>query len=172
MSLTTRPREQVRRIREDQTVDFQPMYVDGPQPWYVNLFLLYLLLVVVVFLVRLIKLTIHLRRLRKAQKYPGATMSSDAMWSDCYAKAHSLKEISALTFLISLLTFTWYAVDVLASIRFAKRPSTAFVLARFGDGLPVLAFGLIFCIGLYFTAMVTQSRLRRWKPAPSASNQI
>jgi hypothetical protein len=94
-------------LQDDQTVPFEPMYVDGDQPWVTKLFVLYLLIVVVVSLVRVVLLAANLRKLRKAEKHPISALLSDTLWSDCYSKARSFKDLSVVTFLLSLLNFAW-----------------------------------------------------------------
>ncbi len=107
-------------MQEDQTVSFQPVSNCGPQPWYMQVFALFILVFVVVFLVRIIKLAANLRKLRKVQTHPTPITVVDGLWADCYAKAHSFKDISTLTFLVSLLNFIWYATDVFLALRVQK----------------------------------------------------
>jgi hypothetical protein len=148
-------------MQEDQTVSFSPMYVDGPEPWFTQLFALYILVVLVVFSVRVIKLLAGLRKLRRARKRPIPGVVADSLWAECYAKANSFKEISALTFFASLLNATWLTANVFLSVRAEKEPSLSYVLARTGDGLVYLALGLIICVALYSAAMLFQAALRR-----------
>jgi hypothetical protein len=148
-------------MQEEQTVSFSPMYVDGPEPWFTRLFVLYILIVLIVFLVRVIKVMAGLRKLRRARKRPVPGAIADSLWTECYAMAHSFKEISALTFFASLLNATWYIADVFLSVRAEKTTSLNYVLARIGDSLVALALGLIICIVLYSAAMFFQAVLRR-----------
>jgi hypothetical protein len=154
-------------LQDDQTVSFQPMYVDGDQPWVTKLFVLYLMIVFVVSLVRVALLAANLRKLRKAKKHPIPTPLSDALWADCYARARSFKDLSVVTFLLSLLTFAWCTANDFSSIRAVKTPNVAYVLVRTGDGLVALAFGLIICIALYSAAMLSESAIRRRRRASS-----
>lgn len=151
-------------MQEDQTVSFQPMYVDERQPWFLELFVLYVLIVLVVFLVKAIKLTASLRKLRKARKNSIHATVADSMWASSYATAYSFKDISALTFFASLLNATWYTADVFLSVRFEKTTSINYVLARTGNGLVALALGLIVCIALYSASMFFQAALRHGSP--------
>lgn len=156
-------------MQEDQTVPFQPISSCGPQPWYMQLFGLFLLVFVVVFLIRIIKLAVNLRRLRKARTHPTPVAVVDGLWTDCFAKVHSFKDISTLIFLVSLLNFVWYtADDVFLPLRAQKVASISYVLARIGDGLEVLALGLVFCVVLYSAAMFSEAFLRRSKSTWSA----
>ena len=62
----------------DQTVTFQPIYIDGPSPWYERLFLLYLLVVLFVLPVSGVRLVVGLRRLRRIGNGSlGASTSAD-----------------------------------------------------------------------------------------------
>jgi hypothetical protein len=145
-------------MQEDQTVSFSPMYVDGPEPWFTRLFALYILVVLGVFLVRVIKLVAGLRKLRKARQHPNHATLADALWAECYAKAHAFKEISALTFFASSLNASWLIADVFLSVRAEKQANLGYVLARVGDGLSYLALGLIVCIVLYSAALLFSGR--------------
>jgi len=86
-------------------------------------------------------------------------------------KAHSFKDISALTFLVSLLNFVWYTTDVFLALRFQKITSVSYVLARTGDGLVALALGLALCVVLYSAAMFSEAVLRRRKSRWSTFDQ-
>jgi hypothetical protein len=158
-------------MQEDQTVSFRPMYVDGPEPWFTRLFALYILVVLVVFSVRVIKLRRGLRNLRRARKHPNPATVADSLWAECYAKAHSFKEISALTFFASLLNATWLIADVFLSVRAEKQANLSYLLARVGDGLSYLAIGLMICIALYSAVMFFRAALRRWNRRGLPPNQ-
>jgi predicted secreted protein len=153
-------------MQEEQTVSFGPMSNCGPESWYTKLFALYLFIVIVIYLGRIV----NLLKLRKAQKQNLQAPSCDDMRADYYAKVHSLKEVSTLTLLVSLLHFAWYETDVFLSVQFEKMPRVAFVLIRAGAGLNYLALGLFFCVVLYLTALLFQSASRLWKNSPPVSN--
>ena len=152
-------------IKDEQTVTFQPIAVDGPQPWYERLFVLYLLAVLVVFLVRAIRLVVNLYKLRRAQKQALPAPVSEALWMNCHAKVYSFKELCTLTFLISLFVSAWSLADVLFSAGTAKALNSAFLMADAAHGLISLNTGLIVCIVLYGGAMFFGSLLRRQKVA-------
>ena len=158
-------------MQEDQTVSFSPMYVVGPEPWFTRWFALYILVVLIVFSVRVIKLLRGLRNLRRAEKRPNPAIVADSLWEECYAIAHSFKEISALTFFASLLNATWLIANVFLSVKAEKQANLGYVLARVGDGLSYLALGLIICIALYSAAMFFQAALRRWNRRSAPPNQ-
>jgi hypothetical protein len=158
-------------VQEEQTVSFSPMYVDGPEPWFTRLFELYLLTVLVVFSIRIIKLLAGLRSLRRARKDTSPAGLVYSLWVESCEKAHSFKEISALTFFASLLNATWLIADVFLSVRAEKQANLGHVLARVGDGLTYLAQGMIVCIGLYSAALLFQAALRRRKPSGPLANQ-
>lgn len=158
-------------MQEDQTVSFSPMYVDGPEPWIARLFALYILVVLVVFSVRVIKLLAALHRLHRVPKRPLSPTFADSLWAECCAKARSFKDISALTFLASLLNATWLIANVFLSVRAEKEASLGYVVGRVGDGLTYLAPGLIICIALYSAAMIFQASLKRRKPSDLPVNE-
>ena len=126
----------------DQTVTFQPMYIDGPSPWYERLFLLYLLVVLFVLLVSGVRLVVGLRRLRRIGNGSlGASTSADDLWNALNSQAQSLSKFSLLTFFLSLLA--WRVAD-------------------FADKLPVFTFGMLVCVALYIVGRFFESRLNRW----------
>lgn len=149
-------------MQEDQTVNFQPMYDGYSQPWITKLLVLYLLFVLVLFVVRVLEIGLTLRSLRKLQKHPGRDpITPDTLWSNCCMKARSLKSFATLTFLLSLLDFTWSVSDILFNVRTEKTVNAAFILPSMGEALVPLSLGLIFCVALYVTSMVAESALRR-----------
>jgi hypothetical protein len=155
-------------MQEDQTVSFQPMYVDRDQRWITKLLMLYLLIVLIVFLVRVVIIASNLRKLSRVQRQAVPDALSNSLWSDLYSKAHSFKDLSVITFLLSLLNFTWCTADDFLAIRAEKTPNIAYVLARTGEGLVTLGPGLVICIVLYSAAMLLQAVIRRRRAAFSA----
>jgi hypothetical protein len=156
-------------MQEEQTVPFSQMYVDGREPWFTQLFVLYLLVVLVLFLVRIMRLTVNLRKLRNAQKQSAPASFTDNLFADCHAKAQSFRDFSTLTFLVSLLNFAWFTTDVFSAIWNQKTTNVAYVLARIADGLVPLVLGLTFCVVLYIAAMSSEAALRRRKSASAAA---
>jgi len=149
-------------MQEDQTVTFQPMYDAYPRSWFTTLFVFYLLFVLVLFLVRAIQICIVLRKLKKLQSRPdGPLIKPDSLGSDCHLKTVSLKNFATLTFLLSLLDFTWSAADILIALRTQKSVNVAFTLARLGDALAPLSLGLIVCTLLYLGSVLSESALNR-----------
>lgn len=157
-------------MQEDQTVAFGPMYVDGDQRWITKLLVLYLLIVLIVFLVRVVTIAANLRKLRRVQKHTVPDALSNALWSDLYSKANSFKDLSVITFLLSLLNFTWCTADDFLATRAEKAPDIAYVLVRTGESLVTLGPGLVICILLYSAAMFLQAVIRRRRDASSAHN--
>lgn len=155
-------------MQEDQTVSFQPMYVDGPLPWYERLFALYLLAVLLIYLFRVVRLAINLYKLRKEREQFLAAPVANALLTDCYARVRSFKEISVLTLLISSLCFTWYTADSFSSVITAKAADFAFVLREVANALGSLMAGLVLSIVLYSTAMLSGAMLSRRNSASSA----
>ena len=158
-------------MQEDQTVSFSTM--DGPDPWTMWLFVLFILVVLLVFSVRVFKLLAGVRKLRRARKHLVSAPVLDSLSAECYAKADSFKRMSALTFIASLLNFTWLAANVFLSVRAEKQISLSYVLARVGDGRDFLAMGLISLIigvALYSAAMLFQAALSRRNPRGFASD--
>jgi len=95
-------------MQEDQTVTFQPMYVDSAQPWFTNLFILYLLIVFVVLIARAVQIAITMRKLRKVRASGSTSPSNtDELFFYIAQKAQSLRRFATLTFLLALLDLTW-----------------------------------------------------------------
>jgi hypothetical protein len=152
-------------MQEDQIVAFQPMYVDGPQPWHTRLFLLYLLAVLIVFVVRIVRLATVLWNLKKTEGVSGA----DSFSAYGVETASLFKALCALTFLVSLLECTWSTANLLLLLRAEHSSNVHFVLARIGDGLVGLAFGLVICVTLYGAGMMVQARGRGRKDRSQAA---
>jgi hypothetical protein len=149
-------------MQEDQTVTFQPMYVDSAQPWFTNLFILYLLIVFVVLIARAVQIAITMRKLRKVRASGSTSPSNtDELFFYIAQKAQSLRRFATLTFLLALLDLTWSTSDILLGLRTMKSTNYSFVAARMGAALVPFAMGLIACIALNVTAMVSDSAVRR-----------
>jgi hypothetical protein len=162
-------------MQEDQTVAFQPIY-EGYLPWYSKLFLIYLFVVLAVILVRIVKFVWNLLRLRKLQRAEGHDSSQiHLLWTKCYAKAHSLRGLAILTFLLSLLDFSWWTSDILRTVRTAKTPGLAYILQAVADALAPFSIGILFCVVLYVCAVFGEQILNasgsHFQPGPPQSNR-
>jgi hypothetical protein len=151
-------------MKEDQgqTVSFQPIGMDVHYPWFVNLFVIYLLCVLLLTLVRVGTLMWTLRKLRKLQERDVLSESdSQSFWETSYSKIRSIRSFSHLTFLLAVLVLGWNATNILAGVSMEKVSSSSYVAARFVEALIPFLMGIIFCSGLFGSAMFLESRVRQ-----------
>ena len=149
-------------MQEEQTVSFQPISYDGPEPWYVNLFLIYLLCVLLVTVGRVVRLMWVLRKHRKAQEREvPLESSSQSFWEICSSEIRSIRNFSRLTFLLATLVLSWHAVDILAGVATEKVASLPYVAGRLADALVPFSMGVIICSVQVSCAMLLESRVRR-----------
>jgi len=147
------------------------MYDGYSQPLFTRLFVLYLFCVGVLLLVRVVQIVLMMRKARKAQVSADKIgVSYELLYDKIRSKAHSLRGFAVLTFLLSMLDLTWSASDILLGLRTMKAANYTFVLARMGDSLVPVSFGLIICVALYLSDMVCESALKgrqlalQWNP--------
>jgi hypothetical protein len=157
-------------MQEAQTVTFQPI-CEGYLPWFAKLFALYLFIMIVALVVQFVSFVWNLRKLRKLQRNYGSDSSSfKSLWTDCTAKAYSLKELATLTFLLSFLDLSWCTADILCTVRTAKSPNSSYILLAIADALAPFSLGIIVCIALYLFAMFTAFVLKRRRPTLSTGS--
>jgi len=87
-------------MQEDQTITFQPIFVENPVPWHTRLVTLYLVVMLGYLAIWLVKFALNMRKLRKME----VDLKLE-FWASCYEKTKSLKDFAFLTFLLSLLDF-------------------------------------------------------------------
>ena len=154
-------------MQEEQTVSFDPMYADGPVPWFERLFMLYLLLVSLTTIIRFLRLAWALKRHRKEQKsasIPG--LESQDFWDGCRTRCQSLRNSSILTFLVTTLVTAWSASNIFTQVLNQKTSqfSGAFAgdmaetLATFSIGIIVCT--IIFCCAIFLERLILRERSR------------
>ena len=160
-------------MQEEQTVSFEPMYVDGPMPWHQRLFVWYVWLVAVLIVFRLVKFGIRLHRLKKLSKADGKDcIGFSVLWADSYEMAGSMKNFAVLTFLLSILEFSWSAIDNFSSLQMQKTSHWQPIVMRLTDALGAFMAGLIICIALFASSMLMQYLLKRRKPESATTASV
>lgn len=170
---------------QEKDVGWQPMY-EGHLPWFTKVFVLYLALVLLVSVFRAVSLMRWLRWLRwlhKAQKEvqtqlgaasprtssrpEAAGGSFQALWEFCYAKVALIKNLSMLTFLLSLLVFAWSTTRILQGAAVQKVTGLNFLAGAMAEVLTTFSLGIIVCAVLYTFAIFYEGVLVRRKMGKS-----
>ena len=137
-------------------------------PWSIRLFDIYLAVVLLAFCFRAIRMLWHLHTLRKsAQKANGFQLA----WDSCHARTVSMKNWSALTFLLSFLVPAWNMTETLRVISDQKVIGTAFLASTTAQVLTTFCLGMFVCAILYAFAFFCEARLARYKSQQSLSRQ-
>ena len=149
-------------VQEDQTVTFQPIY-EGYQPWFAKLFVFYLLVVLIVSLLRSFRFVWVLLKLRKGKEL--SEPAFEEVWTNCWRKIDSSKQLAGLTVLVSVLNLSWWTADILIGVRMEKTPNLAYILPAIGDALTAFTFGISVCVAIFGGSMWAQLVLNRRKAA-------
>ncbi len=153
-------------IQEEQTVTFQPMFVDGKPYWMEKLFVLYLLFILLLLLNRIVRLLFSLRVLRKLNRSEQADVPVwSEVWTESWLYAHSLTKFGILTFFMSVLTLSMSIVDEFMGLATEKHYVAPFVLERLAYKLTAFNAGMVVSIALYAAGFFFESRLHRRKLA-------
>jgi NADH:ubiquinone oxidoreductase subunit 3 (subunit A) len=152
-------------MQEDQTVQFAPEYIDRAIPWWEALFVYYLVAMAILILFRLTKFALALRKIRKlrADKVPEFPIIQ-ALWTECYEKANSLRNWASLTFLFSILFLSGSTVDDISAFSSEKLYVWQPIMRGVAEALIPFMIGTVICIGFLVSAMMMQHILRRRKP--------
>jgi hypothetical protein len=146
-------------MQESTTIQWNPMY-EGQLPWSSRLFVIYLAVVLLAFCFRAMHMLLHLRSLRKAGQEANALWLA---WDSCHAKAVSIKNWSALTFLLSFLMSAWSMTETLRGIAVQKVTGTAFLAGVTAEVLMTFCFGMFVCAVLYAFGFLYEALLVRYK---------
>jgi hypothetical protein len=113
---------------QETAIGWEPMY-EGRLPWFTKVFVVYLALVLFASVFRAIRLMRHLRGLRKVEQETPSPPTSrfQLLWEICYAKAASIKNLSVLTFLLTLLVFAWSTTRILLGVTMEKVTAAGFL---------------------------------------------
>jgi hypothetical protein len=134
-------------------------------PWFTKVFVIYLALVLFASAFRAMRLMWHLRGLRKmGQEASGPAISRfQLLWGTCYSKAASIKNLSVLTFLLSLLVLAWSTTRVLVGVTMERVTAVGFLAGAMAEVLTTFSLGILVCAALYAFAMFYEAALVRRK---------
>lgn len=148
-------------MQEGTTIQFDPMY-EGHLSWSTRVFVIYLAVVLLVFCFRAVRMLWQLRSLRSADQKTNAQLDSRRpIWDSCDARTVSIKNWSALTFLLSFLVSSWNMTETLRGISIQKVTGTAFLAAATAEVLMTFCFGMFVCVVLYAFAFFYETLLVR-----------
>ena len=150
---------------QETTVVWEPMYEGSRLPWFTKAFVVYLAIVLFASVFRAIRLMWRLRGLRKMEQVAPTPPTSGLrfMWESCYAKTTSLKNLSVLTLLLTLLVFVWSTTRILQGVSMAKATGAAFLAGATAEVLTVSSLGILVCAALYAFAISYEATLVRRK---------
>jgi hypothetical protein len=146
-------------MQESTTIQWNPIPF-GRLPWSTRLFIVYLAVVLLLFCFGAVRMLWHLRRLRNFA--PEAYQFLPA-WNSCHTRMVSMKNWSALTFLLSFLVLAWSMKETLSEISVQKWIGTAFIAATTAEMLMTFCFGMLMCVILYAFAFFCEALLERYK---------
>lgn len=146
-------------MQENTTIQWDPMY-EGQLPWSTRLFIIYLAVLFLVFCFRAIRMLLHLRTLRKGAQDANAFWLT---WDSCHARAVSIKNWSALTFLLSFLVSAWNMAETLHGIAVEKATGAAFLAGATAEVLMTFCVGMFVCAVLYAFGFLYETLLARCK---------
>lgn len=168
---------------QETDVGWDPMY-EGHLPWFPKVFLVYLAVVFLLSLFRTLSLTWRLHRLQKTQAQVSAQAAAaspktplhpeDARgsfqfsWEYCYAKVAMMKNLSMLTFLMSVLVSALWTTEILKGAAMEKVTGSAFLAGAMAEVLTTFSVGIAVCAVLYALAMFCEGRVvrRKWVSPP------
>ena len=146
-------------MQESTTIDWHPMY-EGQLTWSTRLFVIYLVVILLVFCFRAIRMLWHLRGLRKAGQEANSFWLA---WDSSHARTVSIKNWSALTFLLSFFVSAWSMIGTLRGISMQKVTGTVFLAGATAEVLTVFCFGMLVCVVLYAFAFFYETLLLHCK---------
>lgn len=150
-------------MQESTTIQWDPMY-EGQLPWPTRLFVIYLVVVLIVFCVRATRILWLLRSLRKPTQEANVFQLA---WDSCHTTIVSMKNWSALIFLLSFLLSSWSLTETLRGISVQKVTGTAFLAGATAEVLMTFCFGMLVCTILYAFAFFCETLLVRCKSQQS-----
>jgi hypothetical protein len=149
---------------QETTVGWEPMY-EGHLPWFTKVFVVYLAIVVLISVLCAISLVWRLRALRKMEREPATLLTSrfPLFWESCHATAASIKNLSVLTFLLSLLVFAWSTTRIMLGVTMEKVTGVGFLAGAMAEALTMFSLGILVCAALYTFAIFYEAVLVRRK---------
>ena len=155
-------------MQESTTIQWEAM-PEGHLPWSTRLFVIYLAGVLLVLCFAVVRMVWQYRSLRHANLEAGG--SSWLAWNSCHARVVSMKNWSALTFLLSFLVFAWNMTETLRGISAQKLTDTAFLAGTTAEILVTFCFGMLVCVILYGVAFFCETLLSPYKSRQSSSSR-
>ena len=85
------------------------------------------------------------------------------LWNSCSVKTASMKNLSALTFLLAFLVCAWRMVEILRGVSMEKVTGTTFLAGAAAEALTTFSLGIVVCVILYGFAFFYEAALERGK---------
>jgi F0F1-type ATP synthase membrane subunit a len=145
---------------QETGVGWDPAY-EGHLSWFTKMFALYLALALLVSAFRAISLMRQLWLPEKTQREPSERFR--LTHELCQAKTASIKKLSTLTLLLSLLVLAWSITNILQGAALQKVTGTAFLAGALAETLTTFSLGLLVCTMLYALAIFYEGVLARRK---------
>jgi small-conductance mechanosensitive channel len=143
---------------QETSVGWEPMYEGHPLPWFSKLFVLYLALALFVSVFRAISV---MRRLWWRQETQQETEGFHLTQEFCQARTASIKRLSMLTFLLSLLVFALNITKILQGVAAQKMTGSAFLAGAMAETFTTFLLGILMCAVLYVLTMCCEGMLAR-----------
>lgn len=153
-------------LQEGQSVGFEPITVCYVHhPWYVNLFILYLAIVLLLAAGCLVRLLWTLRKRRTAAKNHEAArgLETPNLRELSTLKVKSLRNLSHLTALISLLILSWSLSDHFVNVITQKVAGIGPLAAAAADALTTFSAGILVSTVLFCIAVLCERLIQRHK---------
>jgi hypothetical protein len=148
---------------QETTVGWDPMY-ESRLPWFTKVFVVYLAVVLFASAFRAIRLMWSLRGLREMERgNPSAPSRFQLLWEICYARTASLKNLSVLTVLLTLLIFAWSTSRILLGVTMEKVTGVTFLAGAMAEVLTTFSTGILVSVVLYAFAILYETALVRRK---------
>src|ERR1700690_548498 len=149
---------------QETGIGWDPMY-ERQLPWFTKAFVIYLVVVLVVSVFRVIRLMWRMREFRKIEQGNPNELTSrfQFLWDSCQAKVASVKSLSVLTILFSLLVFSWNTTILLQGITMEKVTGAAFLAGSMAEAFSNLSLGILVGAVLYIFAVCCDDILVRRK---------
>jgi hypothetical protein len=145
---------------QETGIGWDPAY-EGHLSWFTKVFVLYLAMTLLVSVFRAVSLMRQLWLPRKTQGE--ASERFQRTRELCQAKTASIKKLSTLTFLLSLLVLAWSTTKILQGAALQKVTGTAFLAGALAETLTTFSLGILVCAMLYALAIFYEGVLARRK---------
>ena len=149
---------------QETGLGWDPMY-EGQLPWFEKAFVIYLVVVLLVSISRVISLMWRMREFQKIEQGNPDELTSrfQFLWESCLAKVASVKSLSVLTILFSLLVFSWNTTILLQGMTMEKVTGAVFLAGTMAVAFTNFSLGILVCAVLYILANFCEVILVRRK---------